>query len=68
MRFTIRDVLFVIVIAGLVLGWALDHYRLVHPATRYYHLEAGVKASGWNVAWRTVEGEPTEALTLTPPK
>ena len=77
MRFSIRDMLLLTVIVALVLGWWLDHRRMVHElrmahlrqAARAIELQSyGIWDSGWNLPYESGGGGSglLDSLASTP--
>jgi len=61
-RFTIRDVLLVMVIVGLAGAWFMDRRQLASEAelwtSRAVDAEMAMKSDGWIVDWRDAEKGP----------
>jgi hypothetical protein len=57
-RFTIRDVLWVMVVAGLALAWWIDRGRFATPDVWQFRAEAAKEAlsqAGWYANWHEDE-------------
>ena len=53
-RFTIRDLLWLMVVAGLAVGWTVDRRRYTEPSVWEARAEAAVKAlqeEGYRTSW-----------------
>ena len=66
MKFSIRDLLLVTVIAALAAGWAVDRTRLVNEAARLSQLNPAYRQSG---SWtRSIASHKPPAPALSRPK